>query len=203
MDGGVKLVTAFFPDKISAEKAYLSLPDFDIPVEDVSLIGRHGELHVEPVDDEGPVGTYRGDHLVVHNHKLVVKDSKVFDGALAGAGVGTVLGALAGIVLGSGFVVIPAVGLVLAGPLVGALIGGSMAVGESVPHALQGLGMPEGEAKRMAAQIHDRLRKGGVVMVVTTEASRMLAVQEALQKLGGQPLGVPSGAAREGELTHV
>ena len=191
MDGNHTLVTAFFPSIDQAEKAYLEMPDFGIPIEDVSLIGKHGDMHLQ-VEEEHPevLGKYRGSHLTVHDHRIIVKDSSVADGAFSGGMIGAVFGIGAGMVLASAMLLLPAAGLAIAGPLVGALIGGSVKAAESIPHALCKMGMDQGEAKQITAQIQDRVKHGGIVMAVAALKDQAAQVRSVLEKVGGQPLGM-------------
>ena len=94
-------------------------------------------------------------------------------GATTGAGIGAVLGWLAGI----GLLAIPGVGpFIAAGPIMGALGGAaSGAAAGGIIGALTGLGVPEHEAK-----VYDeRIRSGNVLVSVhTDDVSRSIDAKE-------------------------
>src|ERR1035437_6172648 len=90
------------------------------------------------------------------------KNTKLPEGAAAGAGTGAALGAAAGWLIGIGALAIPGVGpFVPAGPILAALSGAAVggAVG-GLTGALIGMGIPEFEAKRYEGRI-----KGGNILI--------------------------------------
>lgn len=95
--------------------------------------------------------------------KGVDVETKTLKGAGAGSAIGLTLGAIIGGVLAVGSVVIPGVGLIVAGPLAAALAGagaGSLAGG--LVGALAGWGIPEAKAKTYEKAIKD----GKIVVAV-------------------------------------
>ena len=97
------------------------------------------------------------------------KNTKLPEGAAAGAGTGGVLGGGLGWLVGIGSLAIPGLGpFIAAGPIMAAL--GGAAIGAAVgglTGALVGMGIPEIEAK----QYESKLREGNILISVHTESS--------------------------------
>jgi len=103
------LVTGLFPDRDSAELAYQDLSSRGYSKDDVNLVMSDDtrKRHFSSGDDG--------------NTEL---GSKAAEGAGIGAGIGGTLGAIAAAVAAVGTsIVLPGVGLVIAGPLAAGLIG--------------------------------------------------------------------------------
>src|SRR5690606_4020667 len=100
-------------------------------------------------------------------HFAIEQRTKAPEGAAGGAAAGGLLGALAAGLTAVGGIVIPGVGVLLAGPLVAALVGAGAggALGGLVG-GLVGLGFNENEAKL----VEDAVRKGNVVVAVPDES---------------------------------
>jgi hypothetical protein len=90
---------------------------------------------------------------------------KALEGAGAGAAIGGTAGAILAAVLAVGTsLVVPGIGLVIAGPLAAALAGaGAGGVAGGVIGALVGAGM----SKDRAEIYHDAIKRGGIVLSVT------------------------------------
>lgn len=94
--------------------------------------------------------------------------SKVPEGAAVGGIAGGILGAIAAGLTAVGSVVVPGVGLLVAGPVVAALAGGAAgSAAGGLVGALIGLGIPEHEATRYEGE----LKKGSVLIAVDAESS--------------------------------
>ena len=148
MSNDQSLVTGVFPDRESAEKAYNS------------AAGRgysHNDLNVVMSDEtkkrhfsNGSVETELG--------------NKAAEGAGIGGAVGGTLGAVAAAVAAIGTsVVVPGLGLIIAGPLAAALAGaGAGAATGGLVGALVGWSMPEERVK----QYDQAIKNGGILMGV-------------------------------------
>lgn len=90
--------------------------------------------------------------------------SKALEGAGTGAAIGGTLGGIAGAIAAIGTtVLLPGVGLAIAGPLAGALAGaGAGGAAGSLAGALIGAGIPEERAK----QYESHVKEGGMVVGV-------------------------------------
>jgi hypothetical protein len=100
----------------------------------------------------------------------------------AGAGMGAVIGSLAGLLVGLSALVVPGAGpLVIAVPLLSALLGaGAGAVSGGLMGALVDMGVPEGEAV-----IYDEgVRRGSVLVVVTTSEARAEDAERVMERPG-------------------
>lgn len=100
-------------------------------------------------------------------HLAVEQRTKAAEGMAGGAAAGGMLGALAAGLTAVAGIVIPGAGVLLAGPIVAALVGAGAggAIGGLVG-GLVGLGFNENEAKL----VEDAVRRGNVVVAVTDES---------------------------------
>lgn len=141
------LVTGMFRDRESAERAYHTLHERGYTNEDVNLV----------MSDD----TRRKHFDEVHETEL---GTKAMEGAGKGSAIGGTLGAIAGVVAALGTsLVIPGLGLVVAGPIAAGLAGaGAGGITGGIIGALVGSGIPEERAKVYESGI----KSGGIVMSV-------------------------------------
>jgi hypothetical protein len=143
-----RTLTGMFRNRDAAERAWYSLHERGYGKEDVDLLmsedtrSRHF--------GEGTVETELG--------------NKAMEGAGTGSAIGGTLGAIAGAVAAIGTtLVVPGLGIVLAGPIAAALAGaGAGGLAGGLIGALVGRGIPEEHAKRY----EDDIRNGGIVISV-------------------------------------
>jgi uncharacterized protein YjbJ (UPF0337 family) len=137
-----------FADRDSAERAYTSAIDRGYTRDDVNVIMSDDTR--KRYFDDSTVETELG--------------SKALEGAGAGGAIGTVTGALVGAIAAIGTnVIFPGLGLIVAGPLLGALTGaGAGGLTGGLVGALIGAGIPEDRAKEYEADV----RNGRIVMGV-------------------------------------
>lgn len=114
-----------------------------------------------------------------HHYYGVKEDTKMPEGASFGGLSGGLLGALIGGLTVAGSVLIPGIGLVVAGPIIGILTGGAVGVAAGgIIGSLVGMGIPEHEAKFF----EDALKEEGNVLVVAEtpdkEAKEIKALYE-------------------------
>jgi uncharacterized protein (TIGR02271 family) len=147
MNKNVPVVTGMFPDRASAEQAYRDLSTRGYGQKDVNLV----------MSDETRKRHFSGDDTA-----RTELGTKAAEGAGIGAGVGGTLGAIAAAVAAVGTsIVLPGLGLVVAGPLAAALAGaGAGGAAGGLLGALVGWGIPEETVKRYEAGI----KKGGILM---------------------------------------
>ncbi len=150
-----RMVTGLFKDRDSAERAYGSVSTRGYDKDDVNLL----------MSDETRK-THFGDHT---------PDTELGSKALEGAGVGSAIGGTTGAVLGAiaaigTSVVLPGLGLIVAGPLLAALAGaGAGGATGGLIGALIGSGIPEDRAV-----VYDEgVRNGGIVMASTRVRTKM------------------------------
>lgn len=143
------LVTGLFRDRDSAERAYETLSERGYSKDDVNLVmsDKTREKHFSSVEGQD---TELG--------------SKAAKGAGVGGAIGGTLGAVAaGLAALGTSVVLPGLGLVVAGPLAAALAGGGAgAATGGLLGALIGSGMPEERVKDYESGINE----GGILMGV-------------------------------------
>lgn len=98
-----------------------------------------------------------------NNHFTLVENDKTEEGAVAGATIAGLAGALYMGLISAGAILIPGLNLIVSGALIGALagLGAGGAVGGLVG-ALVGSGIPEHEAKLYEKQV----REGGILIAV-------------------------------------
>lgn len=142
-----RMMTGMFRDRASAEKAYGSLSSRGYTKDDVNL------MMSDKTRD-----TYFADGADTE------LGSKALEGAGVGSAVGGTLGAIiAGIAAIGTSVLLPGIGLIVAGPLAAALAGaGAGGLTGGLIGALVGSGIPEEHAKRY----EEGVKNGGIVMGV-------------------------------------
>ena len=145
-----RMVTGLFPDRDSAERAYGEVASRGYGQDDVNLV----------MSDET-----RRRHFLREGAPETELGSKAAEGAGVGAGIGGAVGAtLAAIAAVGTSLVIPGLGLVVAGPLAAGLAGaGAGGIAGGLVGALFGAGIPEERVKHYEQGIKD----GGIVMGVT------------------------------------
>jgi hypothetical protein len=141
------LLTGMFSDRESAERAYGTLNERGYTKDDVNLI----------MSDDT-----RKKHFA-HTEKTEL-GTKAMEGMGTGSAIGGALGAIAGIVAAVGTsIVLPGLGLVIAGPIAAGLAGaGAGGITGGLIGALVGWGIPEDRAKRYESG----LKEGKIVMGV-------------------------------------
>jgi len=141
------MVTGMFKDRESAERAYSSLESRGYKKDDVNVMmsDKARETHFK-------------------NAPETELGNKAMEGAGAGSAIGGTLGAIVGAIAAIGTsLLIPGLGLVIAGPLAAALAGaGAGGVTGGLIGALIGSGIPEEHAKKYEQGIKD----GYIVMGV-------------------------------------
>jgi hypothetical protein len=139
-----------FPDRDSAERAYRALIDRGYTNEEINLI----------MSDDA-----RKRHFADVNTTDSGLRSKAMEGAGIGGAIGSVAGGLLGALVAIGTsVMVPGLGLVVAGPLVTGLAGaGAGGLTGGILGALIGSGIPEDRAKEYESDI----KNGRIVMGVT------------------------------------
>jgi len=150
MEGSTKqrIVTGMFPDRDSAERAYQSTTARGYSERDINLAMS---------DDTRKRHFAEGGDTELGN--------KAAEGAGVGSAVGATVGAVAAAIAAVGTsLVIPGLGLIIAGPAAAALAGaGAGGVTGGLICALVGWGIPEERVKHYESGI----KKGGIVMGVT------------------------------------
>ena len=148
------LLTGLFPDRESAEAAYREANSRGYESGDVNLA----------MSDET-----RKRHFTNLGSGLVAETelgNKAAEGAGIGGAIGGTVGAIAAAIAAVGTsLVLPGLGLVIAGPLAAAIAGaGAGAAGGGLVGALIGWNMPEERVK----QYEDGIKNGGILMGVQT-----------------------------------
>jgi hypothetical protein len=147
-----QMVTGLFPDRDSAEAAYVSAAGRGYSQDDMNLV----------MSDET-----RQRHFLQGQQTAL--GSKAADGAGIGGVIGGTVGAIAGAIAAIGTtLVLPGVGWVIAGPMAAALAGaGAGAAGGGLLGALVGWGIPEERVK----YYEEGIRDGNILMGVVTNNS--------------------------------
>lgn len=143
------LVTGLFPDRESAERGYSTLTERGYKNEDVNL------MMSEDTRKRHFSGTDAG---------TTELGNKAAEGAGVGGAIGGTIGAIAAAVAAVGTsLVLPGLGLVIAGPAAAALAGaGAGAATGGIIGALVGWSIPEERVKRY----DEGIREGGILMGV-------------------------------------
>ncbi|MDQ1611755.1 MAG: hypothetical protein QOG00_1686 [Pyrinomonadaceae bacterium] len=148
-----RMVTGLFRDRDSAERAYGSLSTRGYSKDDVNLL----------MSDET-----RKTHFSSDDAADTDLGSKALEGAGAGAAIGGTTGAVLAAIAAIGTsVILPGLGLVVAGPLAAALAGaGAGGATGGLIGALIGSGIPEDRA----AAYESGVKEGGIVMGVNARS---------------------------------
>jgi hypothetical protein len=146
--GQGRVVSGLFKDRESAERAYSSLSNRGYTTDDVNLL-----MTDETRDRHFGDGTADTD-----------LGSKALEGAGVGSAIGGTLGAIIGGIAAIGTsVILPGVGLIVAGPLAAALAGaGAGGLSGGLIGALVGSGIPD----EHAAEYENGIKNGGIYMGV-------------------------------------
>ena len=141
-----RVLTGMFRDRDSAERAYNSALSRGYTKDDVNLLMSDKTRDTYFADDDSALG------------------SKALEGAGTGSAIGGTLGAIiAGIAAIGTSVLLPGLGLVVAGPLAAALAGaGAGGLTGGLIGALVGSGIPEDRAR----EYEEGIKNGGIVMGV-------------------------------------
>jgi hypothetical protein len=180
-DGRSRFVFASFKDLEDAMDAVRDLESRGYDREQLSVFmstetrGRYLESHPEIVDQDG--------HVLVHEVELE-RERKTLEGAGAGGAIGGVIGAAAAAIAAIGTaIIIPPLGIAVAGPVAAALAGaGAGAAAGGLVGALVGSGMSQYRARQF-----ERLVKDGRTIVggrARTEAERT-DLEDKLRRAGG------------------
>ncbi|HZV64167.1 MAG TPA: hypothetical protein VFG03_04555, partial [Telluria sp.] len=171
-----RMVTGLFRDRASAERAYSSLSDRGYTKDDVNLVMSDQTRKTHFSDADSELG------------------SKAAEGAGVGAGIGGTIGAvLAGVAAVGTTLVLPGIGVVVAGPLAAALAGaGAGGITGGLIGALIGAGIPEERVKHYEQGI----KSGGILMGVKPRSDEDAAhIQKSwTDNQGEHVVGVGLGA---------
>ncbi len=146
-------VSAIFKTRPQAENALEQLDDAGFRHDQVSLV----------MSDET-----RDEYI-----RQIKESSKADEGAAAGAGVGGLAGAVAGMLLAAGTIAIPGINLIVTGALVSSLAGlGAGGLVGGLIGGLVGAGIPEHEAKYYEKEI----KNGNFLVTVDTNTKEQESV---------------------------
>jgi len=148
---GREHVSGLFADRAAAENAVTQLEALGVPRSDISVLFRDNTS---------------GNRIVTEN---VESGSRADEGFGTGAAIGGTLGAIIGAIAATATsIVIPGVGILIAGPIAGALAGlGAGGLSGGLIGALVGAGIPEETAR----QYETGINHGGVVVVADVPAN--------------------------------
>lgn len=160
-----KTIVGLYDDLDTARQAVQELERNGFRREDISLAAR---------DSSGHEKTLSGDEAI--------EGKDVAKGVEAGAGVGAVLGGLAGLLVGIGALTIPGIGPVIAAGALGSTLAGAGigAVAGGLVGALTQAGIPEDEANYYA----EGVRRGGTLVMVTAPDTMEQKARSIMDRFG-------------------
>jgi len=167
-----KMVTVVFRDRLEAEQAFDYLHKLGYEENDINvLMSDKSHSTFSPLREKPEIRHPAG--------------SAAVEGVGVGGAIGTVIGATAASIAAIGTsLIIPGLGLLVAGPIAAALAGaGAGAIAGGAIGALVGLGIPESNAQAYEAALRD----GGVVVGVrprSTDDARL--IEEKFTELQGE-----------------
>jgi len=163
------MVTAVFRDRSNANAAWSWLTSRGYHEDEINMLMSES-TKAKYYDDED-------EHIGASSH--------VAAGAAAGGAIGTAVGAGAAAIAALGTsILVPGLGIVVAGPIAAALAGGGAgAVAGGIVGGLVGLGIPESNARAYEKVLRD----GGIVIGVTPRNSNdASAIKQKFQELRGE-----------------
>lgn len=169
--GRIKFVSGIFDELEEAEQAVVALEQRGYGRDQITVL-MSDELRQKYLGTEGTT-------------LEIEKGTKAVKGLGAGGALGGTLGAIVGAVAAVGTsLVIPGLGLVVAGPLAGALAGaGAGGATGGLLGALVGAGMPEYRAR----YYEERLKKGGIVVGVEARSEDEVdQIEDELEEHGAE-----------------
>ncbi len=152
---GNTVVSATFPDRDSAERAFQAVEERGYTKDDINLIMNKDTRKRYFDEDDDEVHTELG--------------SKAMEGAGKGSAIGGTVGAIAGVIAALGTnLLIPGLGLVIAGPIAAGLAGaGAGGITGGLIGALVGSGIKEEHAKVYEKSVND----GKIVLSIKTNSA--------------------------------
>ena len=165
-----KMVTAMFRDHVEGQEAYQRLLDSGYASSEINVLMSDAT---------------RSHYYWTENKAPVQAKTEAAEGVGVGGAIGTAVGAALAAVLAIGTtVVVPGLGLVIAGPIAAAFAGGGAgAVAGGIIGGLIGLGIPEPDARAY----QEALRDGGLVLgVVPHNADEARVLQALFEELHGE-----------------
>jgi hypothetical protein len=165
-----KMVTAVFRDRFQAHEAYDWLISHGYNSNEINLLMAEATKTRFYSDEKG---------------SKVKAGTHAAEGVAAGGAIGTAVGATAAAIAAIGTaVLIPGLGIMVAGPVAAALMGGGAgAVAGGIIGGLIGLGIPESNAKAY----EQALRDGGIVIGVVPHSSEDASrIKDKFQELKGE-----------------
>lgn len=150
-----QLVTGLFPDRDSAERAYTGISDRGYAKDDINVVMSDDTRHRHFANAATAQETELG--------------NKAAEGAGVGGAIGgTVIGIAAAVAAIGSNLILPGLGLVIAGPLAAGAAGvGAGALGGGILGALVGWSMPEERVKNY----EEGIKNGGILMGVRAKNS--------------------------------
>lgn len=164
-----KALVAVFSDKDSADSAYRLLKELGYPEDEINVL----------MSDETRTMYFDAPHMQVEVVGASPKESPALASAV-GTGTGVLLGAALG---AASTLVFPGIGLVIAGPLSAALIGGGFGgMTGGLMGSLIGVGIPEPSAKAY----EDKIKEGKIIIGVNPRnAEDGRQISDTWRKEGG------------------
>ncbi len=165
-----KMLTAVVRDRATASRTYDWLQQRGYSASEINiLMSDHTRTHFRDSEPEGKITSH----------------DKGLEGVATGGAIGTAIGATLGAIAAIGTsVLVPGLGIVVAGPLLaGFAAGGAGAVAGGVVGGLVGLGISESNARAY----EEALRDGGVVFGVAPHSDRdAKSIREYFEKQGAE-----------------
>ncbi len=160
-----RTVVGVFTTRKDAEDVTYQLRNEGYDLDNVSIISRDG---TSTTSSES------------YNDDARATNDNISDGVTAGS----VLGGVAGLLIGAGTFAVPGLGVIAAaGPLAGLISG---AVTGGIVGALVDLGLPENESKQYA----DDIKTGKVFLSITTDDENIDSIQSILNNYGASQVNV-------------
>jgi hypothetical protein len=193
----LEVVSGIFSSQEGLHTLFDALSRLNIPVEDLSVLmseqtrAHYGSSWDSISGTARPFGGYVNvdqEPAGLQGGEAFHQASKLPEGAASGGLTGGIIGAIIGGLTLVGSVLLPGVGLLVAGPLVGAITGGAIGTAAGgLVGALVGIGIPENEAKYYQDSIQAR---GNVLVVAHVPKNLKNEVVDIYKRCGAQSVKV-------------
>ena len=172
-----KTIVGMFDNRQHAETAAAKVKEQGLRTDDISIVSKQGD-EGDPTNTAAgaaPTGAGTGDATAVgmKNDNTQVNDN-ISDGVVSGS----VLGGLAGLVIGAGSLIVPGLGIIAAaGPIAGLISG---AVTGGIVGGLVDLGIPENRSKQYESDI----KHGKILFSMKTDEDKVDKISSILKSSG-------------------
>lgn len=174
-----KTLVGIFDNRQHAEIAAAKVKEQGLRTDDISIVSKQGD-EGDPTNTAtgaAPSGTGTADTA---DASMRNGDTQVNDNISDGVVSGSVLGGIAGLVIGAGSLIVPGLGIIAAaGPIAGLISG---AVTGGIVGGLVDLGIPENKSR----QYENDIKRGKILFSMKTDEDKVDKISSILKSSGAK-----------------